>query len=487
MLPRRLYQVTKCIAFSFVNRSHVCLVTAPYVRTKGATRVVAKHPARMAQSGRFPAAGTGAREHVIRREPNPVKRALLVLGPGVITGASDDDPSGVGTYAVAGASLGFAMLWTTLFTIPMMAATQFISAKVGMVTGMGLAGVLRRHYALAVLYPAVIGLVIANTINAGADIGAIAAAVNLLLPIPIAAMIVPIAALVLVLQVWGSYRLIAGVFKWLSLALLAYIGAALFAKPHALDVLRGTFIPTFQFNSSFLAVLVALLGTTISPYMWFWQASQEVEELVAIGQKRLWQRKGASDTELSYAAWDVNIGMLFSNVVAYFIILTTAATLFKAGKTDIKSAADAAEALRPLAGEAARILFAVGLIGAGFLAVPILTGSGAYAVAEAFGWKRGLDQQPHRAKEFYGVIAAATLVGMLINFVGINPIDALFWTAIINGFLTPPLLVLLMLISNNPKIMGDRVNGPGLNVLGWATAAVMSAAAIALVVTWGKS
>jgi len=333
--------------------------------------VVAQHGTRIARPSQPPRPGTGAREHVIRREPNRIKRVLLVLGPGVITGASDDDPSGVGTYAVSGALLGFAMLWTTLITIPMMAATQFISAKVGMVTGMGLAGVLRRYYAPGVLFPAVIGLVIANTINAGADIGAIAAALNLLLPVPIAAMIVPIAALIIVLQVWGSYRLIAGIFKWITLALLAYIGAALFAKPHALDVLRGTFIPTFRFTSAFLSVLVALLGTTISPYMWFWQANQEVEELVAIGQKRLWQRKGATDTELSYAAWDVNIGMVFSNIVAYFIILTTAATLFKAGKTDIKSAADAAEALRPLAGEAARILFALGLIGAGFLAVPI--------------------------------------------------------------------------------------------------------------------
>jgi len=394
--------------------------------------MAAKRQTPEARSAEPPSAGTGAREHMVRREPNALKRALLVLGPGVITGASDDDPSGVGTYAVAGASFGFATLWTTLFTIPMMATAQFISAKVGMVTGMGLAGVLRRYYAPAVVYPAVIGLIVANTINAGADIGAIAAAVNLLLPIPIAALIVPIAALILALQVWGSYRLIAGVFKWLALALLAYIGAALFAKPQGLDVLRGTFIPTLRFDSASLTVLVALLGTTISPYMWFWQASQEVEELVAMGHKRLWQRRGATDTELSYAAWDVNIGMVFSNVVAYFIILTTAATLFKAGKTDIKSAADAAEALRPLAGEAARILFAVGLMGAGFLAVPILTGSGAYAAAEVFGWKRGLDQKPRRAKEFYGAIAAATLVGMLINFVGINPIDALFWLSLIH-------------------------------------------------------
>jgi len=365
----------------------------------------------------------------------------------------------------------------------MMAATQFISAKVGMVTGKGVTGVLREHYPRVVLYPAIIGLVIANTINAGADIGAIGAAINLLVPIPIVALIVPISLGIVALQLWGSYRLIASVFKWMTLALFAYVGAALFAKPHLAEVLRGTFMPTFQFNSAFLAVLVALFGTTISPYMWFWQANQEVEELIAIGQRRLWQRRGATDNELTYAAWDTNIGMIFSNLIAYFIILTTAATLFAHGKTHIQSAQDAAQALRPFAGDAARVLFALGLIGAGFLAVPILTGSAAYAVAEAIGWRHGLDRKPHRAKEFYAVIVGATLIGMLINYTGINPIDALFWTAVINGFLTPPLLVLLMLISNNPKVMGKRVNGVLLNVLGWATAVAMSAAVIALVVT----
>ncbi len=434
-----------------------------------------------------PAAGTGAREISVRREPNAVRRFFKILGPGLVTGAADDDPSGVGTYAVAGASLGYATLWTMIVTFPMMVAAQLMSARVAFVTGRGLAGVLRRYYPPIIVLPAVSGLVIANTINAGADIGAIAAAINLLVPIPIIAMIIPIAAVILALQVMGTYRQIAGVFKWTTLALFAYIGASLLARPDFGAVLRGTLLPAVSLDSKWLTVLVAVLGTTISPYMWFWQASQEVEEQMAIGHTRLWQRKNTSETEVKYAAWDINIGMFFSNVVAYFIILATAATLFKAGKTDIKSAAEAAEALRPFAGDAARFLFALGLAGTGFLAVPVLTGSGAYALAEALGWKVGLNEKPRRARGFYGIVAGSTVVGMAINFVGINPIDALFWTAVINGFLTPPLLGLLMHVSNNKRIMGERVNGAGLNIVGWATTLIMVAAAVGLIVTWGKS
>jgi NRAMP (natural resistance-associated macrophage protein)-like metal ion transporter len=421
-----------------------------------------------------------------KRERNPILRFIKILGPGLITGASDDDPSGIGTYAVAGASFGYGMLWTALLSFPLMASVQFICAKVGMVSGQGLAGVLRRHYPRWLLYPAVMGLVVANTINVGADIGAIAAAINLLVPIPIPWMIVPIALVILGLVFFGSYRLIANVFKWLTLALLAYIGSAFFARPDWGGVLHGTIVPTFSVDPKFLTTLVAILGTTISPYLFFWQSNQVVEEEIAIGRKSLWQRRGASDEELKYAAVDVNTGMFLSNVVMYFIILATAATLFTSGQTDITSAADAAEALRPLAGDAATVLLAVGLIGAGFLAVPILSGSAAYGVAEAFGWRHGLDTRPGRAKEFYGVIAVATLVGMLINFSGINTIDALVWTAVINGFVAPPLLVLIMLISNNREIMGERTNGLAINVLGWIATAIMFAAAIALVLTWGK-
>jgi NRAMP (natural resistance-associated macrophage protein)-like metal ion transporter len=431
-----------------------------------------------------PTAGKETLEEAMALETNPAKRLFLILGPGLITGASDDDPSGIGTYSVTGAQFGYATLWTALFCFPLMTATQIICSRVGQVSGQGVAGVLRRHYPRWLLYPAVGALLAANTLNAGADIGAISAAVNLLVPIPIAAMIVPIAVAIVVLQIFGSYRLIANVFKWLALTLLAYVAAALFARPGAVDVLRHTFVPTIRLNSDFIAVLVAILGTTISPYLWFWQASQEVEEEISMGRTTIAKRRGATEAEKKYSAWDTIIGMLASQVVMYFIILTTAATLFTAGKTDISSAADAANALRPLAGGGATVLFAVGLIGVGMLAVPVLTGSGAYAVSEAFGWKYGLDKKPARAKQFYAVIALSSGIGMLINFVGINPIDALFWTAVINGVLAPPLLALVMHIANNDKVMGKDRTGFLVSSLGWLTVAVMSVAAVALFFTF---
>jgi NRAMP (natural resistance-associated macrophage protein)-like metal ion transporter len=410
----------------------------------------------------------------------------MILGPGLITGASDDDPSGIGTYAQAGAALGFASLWTALFTFPMMWSVQFMCAKIGMVTGSGLARVLRRHYPRWLLYPVVAGLFVANTINAGVDIGAIAAAINVLVPLPIGALIVPIAICILVVQIWGSYRLIAKIFKWLTLALFAYILSALFAKPDWRLVMRGTFLPTIHFDRQFLTVLVGVLGTTITPYLFFWQADQEVEEEISMGRRTLRQRAGATATELNYAEWDVASGMLFSNVVMYFIILATASTLFNGSNTRIDSAIQAAQALRPLAGNAAYLLWAPGLIGAGVLCVPILTGSAAYAAAEALEWKHGLDERPRRAKLFYGVIALSTVTGMLVNFVGINPITALFWTAVINGFLAPPILVVVMLVANNKSVLGQHVNGPLSNAIGWATTVAVSAAAFALLLTWGR-
>jgi NRAMP (natural resistance-associated macrophage protein)-like metal ion transporter len=417
-------------------------------------------------------------------EKNPIKRFFKVLGPGLITSASNGDPSSVGTYAVAGASLGFTTLWTALFTFPLISAVLLTCARVGMISGMGLAAVLRRHYSRNLLYLTVFGLVIANTINAGADIGAIAAAINLLIPVPIAAMIVPIALIILALQTLGSYRLIAKTFKWLALALFAYIGAGLFAKPNAVVVLKATFIPRLSFNATFLSTLVAILGTTISPYLFFWQAAQHVEEEISFGRGTRARRKGATDAEMKYAAWDVNLGILFSHVVMYFIILATASTLFKAGHTSIQSATDAAQSLKPFLGNGSPFLLALGLIGSGFLAVPILTGSSAYALTEAFGGRHGFHQKPREAKLFYGVIAVSTLVGMLINFVGINPIRALFLTAVINGFLAPPLLVVIMLIANNRRVMGERVNSRWANIMGWATTVVMFAAAMGLVLTW---
>ncbi len=418
----------------------------------------------------------------LRAAKNPLTRLAKALGPGLITGASDDDPSGIGTYAQAGAQYGFATLWTTLAMLPMQTAVQYICARIGLVTGKGLAGVLREHYRRA-LYPAVIALVIANTLNAGADIGAIAAAINLLVPIEAYVFIVPVSLAIIALQLLGSYRLIEKVFKWLALALLAYIGAALFARPDIVKVLAGSLIPTIRLDPAYIGIVVALLGTTISPYLFFWQASQEVEEQISMGRRKLRDRQGASRFELKYALWDTIAGMVFSEIVAYFIILTTGATLFVAGKHDVASATDAAQALRPLAGDASALLLAVGLIGAGVLAVPVLTGSAAYGVSEAFGWASGLDRKLTRAPQFYAVIVAATLVGMAINYLGINPITALVLSAVLNGLVGAPLLILVMLVSNDRAVMGERTNGRLLNVVGWLTTIVMGVAAVALILT----
>lgn len=418
------------------------------------------------------------------RERNPVRRLIRVLGPGFITGASDDDPSGIATYASAGAAFGFGLLWTAVLTFPLMTAVQYVCAKVGLVTGKGLAGVLREHYPRWLLYPTVVALFVANTINVGADLGAIAASVNLLVPaIPPLPLVVPIALGILVLQVFGSYRLIARVFQWLAVVLVAYVGAAVLARPDVGQVLAGTFLPKLSLDGTFVTALVAILGTTISPYLFFWQASHEVEDERSVGRTRLWQRRGATDKELQYAGADVTAGMLFSNVVMYFVILATGATLHATGTTTIGSATEAAQALQPLAGDLASALLAVGLIGGGVLAVPVLSASAAYALSEAFGWRHGLDERPGRAKEFYLVIAAATVVGMGIPLLGINPIEALVVTAVINGLVAPPVLALVMLVSGNAKIMGKRVNDRLTRTIGWATVVVLALAALTLVVT----
>jgi len=420
------------------------------------------------------------------RKNNPIKRLLDRLGPGLITGASDDDPSGIGTYSQGGAALGYATLWTAIVTLPLMVVVQHICAKIGMVSGRGLAGALNRYYSKKLLYPVVIGLVIANTINAGADIAAISAAINMFVPIPISVMVIPIAVAIVVLQIWGSYRLIMKIFKWLTLSLFAYVIAAFLAKPDWWAVAKATFVPQISFTSEYITTIVAILGTTISPYLFFWEASEEVEEEKSEGRTKLSERKGATDKEIKKEKIDTIVGMLFCNVVFYFVILAAGATLHVSGKTDIQSATDAAQALRPLAGNFATVLFGIGLIGAGLLAVPVLTGSAAYAVAETFGWPSGLDEKPRHAKKFYAVIAASTIVGVVIDFAGINPISALFWTAVINGVVAPPLLVVVMLVANNKKVMGKRTNGLFTNIFGWLATAVMFAAAIAMFATWSQ-
>lgn len=411
-------------------------------------------------------------------------RLRSAIGPGFITGASDDDPSGIGTYASIGAAQGFGVLWLAPLTLPLMAAVQLSCARIGLVTGEGIAGVLRQNYPRWVRVPAIAALVVANTINAGVDIGAIAAGVNLLVPIPTTALTLPIGLLILALQILGSYRLIARVFKWLTLALLTYVGAAFLARPDWGEVLRGTLLPSVRLDGDFLMALVAVLGTTISPYLFFWQASEEVEEEISAGRETVAARAGATEGELRNAAWDVGAGMAFSNLVMYFIILASAATLHASGQRTITSAAEAAHALAPLAGRAAEALFAIGIIGAGMLAVPVLTGSAAYAVAEGGGWRSGLSTRPRDAKVFYGVIISSTLVGMLIDFSPLDTITALYWTAVLNGLLAPPLLVLVLLIANNRAVMGDRTNSRTLNLLGWATTVAMSAAALGLLWSW---
>jgi NRAMP (natural resistance-associated macrophage protein)-like metal ion transporter len=398
----------------------------------------------------------------------------------MITGAADDDPSAIGTYASAGAALGPAFLWTAPATFPMMFAVVYLSAKLGQVTGRGLFHVVRDHYPRWVLYPALIGVLIGNTIEAAADIGGMAAALGLLVPVPTGGITVTVTLAVLALQVWGSYALIRGVFRWLALSLLAYVVAALLAKPELGPVLAGTFIPRVQFTAEYLSMLVAVIGTTLSAYLYTWQSNQEVEEEIAQGRTRLEQRQGATEEELRRSRTDIVIGMFFSNLVMYFIILSTAATLHRTGQTDIGTAAQAAEALAPVAGRAAGLLFTLGIVAVGFLAVPIMTTGAAYDLAQALGWRHSLHARPREARRFYLAIAGFSLAAMGLNFLGFNPMKALVWSGIVQGFSTPPLMLLIMLITGSRRIMGDRVNSPALAVLGWTTTVIIFAASLAL-------
>ena len=407
------------------------------------------------------------------------------IGLGLITGAADDDPSAIGTYATAGAKIGPSFLWTAPITFPMMVAVVYLSSKLGQVTGKGLFDVIRDRYPRWVLQSALIGVIVGNTIEAGADIGGMAAALGVLAPgVPLPVIVVPTTAAILILQVWGSYVLIRKIFRWLALALLAYVAAAFMSDPDWRAVWRGTLIPTIQFNQEFLSLLVAVIGTTLSAYLYTWQSNEEVEEEIAMGRRHLDERRGATSEELRQSRWDIATGMLFSNIIMYFIILSTASTLHAAGRTDIATAAEAAEALKPLAGAAAGVLFAVGVIAVGFLAVPVMTTGAAYDVCQAFGWKHGLHARPSEAKAFYLLITAFTVVAMCMNFFGFNPMKALVFAGIVQGFSTPPLMFLIMRMTGNRAIMGDAVNGRGVTILGWTTTAAIFAATGGLVCTW---
>jgi NRAMP (natural resistance-associated macrophage protein)-like metal ion transporter len=412
-----------------------------------------------------------------------VRRFFAELGPGLITGAADDDPSGISTYSVAGAAFGYASLWTALLSFPLMAAVQLMCARLGMVSGRGLASVIRRRYSRRVLWGACALLVVANVINIGADLGGMAAVSEMVTGVKAVFWTPLYAGFIVSLLFWSSYRQIARIFKWLTLVLFAYVLTAFLAHPDWWAVLRATVVPHVEWSNGFLAVLVGILGTTISPYLFFWQAAQEVEEDRAAGRRTVRQRRGATDAELRRARTDVVTGMFLSNLVMYFIILTTAATLHAGGQTTIATARQAAEALRPLAGEWAYWLFAIGLIGTGMLGVPVLAGSCAYAVAEAEIWRGSLEDTPRLAGRFYAVVAVSMLVGLVLNFVGLDAVTMLFWSAVVNGVLASPLIVLVVLLTSDRTVMGKRVNPPLLQWLGWATAVVMTAAAVGMFAT----
>jgi NRAMP (natural resistance-associated macrophage protein)-like metal ion transporter len=413
-----------------------------------------------------------------------VKAYVRSLGPGLITGASDDDPSGIGTYAQTGAQFGYAQLWMAIFTFPLMTAVQEVCARIALHTGRGLAEIIREYYPKPILYISVLLLFIANTINIGADLGAMAASCQSLLSIPFSIWLVALTLLTTVLEIFVSYKQYARLLRFLTLSLFAYVLVAFVVSQDWRQVLYSTIIPTIQFNKDYALNLVAVLGTTISPYLFFWQAAQEVEEDIDSGKTTKAARKGVSKTELKWMRTDVTSGMLFSNLVMWFIIITTASTLFRHGITDIDSAPKAAEALRPIAGRFASVLFAAGIVGTGLLAVPILGGASAYAMAETFTWREGLYLKLRQAWGFYGVIAFSTMLGAAMNFLGINPIKALYYTAVINGLVAPPLLWLIMLIGNNRKIMKDKVNGRASNILGWVTTIAMTVATAALIWTF---
>lgn len=406
------------------------------------------------------------------------------LGLGLITGAADDDPSAIGTYASAGAKFGPSFLWIAPIMYPMMFSVVYLSSKLGQVSGKGLFDVIRDHYSKWILNAALIGVMIGNTIEAAADIGGIAAALNELIPVSTKLLAVIVAVMILSFQIFGSYDLIKKIFRWLALTLLTYVASAILAKPDLQEAIKGTFFPNIRLNREFISLVVAVIGTSLSAYLYTWQSNQEVEEEIAMGRRKLWQRKGATQHELKQSKKDILYGMFFATFITYFIILSTASTLFKTGHTDVNSAAEAAEALRPIAGNAASILFALGIVGVGFLAVPIMTIGAAYDFCQAIGWKQSLHAKPAKAKKFYGVIIIITLIATAMNFFGINPMKALVWAGIVQGFSTPPLMLLIMLMCNNKKIMGTHVNSIRMNILGWITTIAIFAASITLAVMW---
>ncbi|MBV9995710.1 MAG: divalent metal cation transporter [Caulobacteraceae bacterium] len=431
--------------------------------------------------------GVAERDAPQDQGPGKRRKLLQVLGPGLITGASDDDPSGIATYSQAGAQFGYALGWTLLCSWPLMCAIQEISARIGRVTGRGVAGNLKRHYPAAALYPLILMLVGANTINLGADLGAMAASLGLLIKGPQLLFVALFAVAMVVAEIFVSYARYVSVLKWLTLSLFAYVGVVLMVRVPWLTVARSLVLPQIAWKADYLTVVVAVLGTTISPYLFFWQAEEEVEETQAReGAEPLTRAPQQAEPEFARIRLDTYLGMAFSNLVALSIMVATAATLGAHGATNIRTSADAAQALRPVAGPLVFFVFALGIIGTGLLAAPVLAGSAAYALGEAFGWPVGLSRKPRRAKAFYGVLAALMTAGALLNFTPIDPIKALFWSAVINGVVAAPVMAMMMLLATRKKVMKEFTLPAPLQIAGWAATLVMAAAAVGMIATsWG--
>lgn len=415
-----------------------------------------------------------------------IKRFLKLLGPGFITGASDDDPSGIGTYSQTGAAFGYQQLWLVPFAFPLMTAVQEMCGRIGLVTGKGLAGVIRKHYSAKFLYIAVFLLLFANTINIGANLGAMANAGEMLFGIPFIIWILVMTVITLLLEIFVSYRVYASFLKYLAFSLFFYVVTAFIVKQDWSKVFTSTFIPSIGLSKEYIFNIVAVLGTTISPYLFFWQAGEEVEEEVESGKLRSMGVGVPHINRRSINAMrqDTVIGMFFSQLISFFIIVTTASTLYQNGINNVETAVQAAEALKPIAGDFAHLLFAVGIIGTGLLSVPILAGSASYALSEAFGWREGLYRKFTQAHGFYGVITVATLIGLLINFVSIQPFTLLYYAAVLNGIVAPILLLMIVLIANNSQIMGRYKNTFLSNLFGWITVGIMSLASLGLIVSF---
>jgi len=426
-----------------------------------------------------------AQRQPVRVEAGKRRSLLAILGPGLITGAADDDPSGIATYSQAGAQFGYSTGWVMLFTWPLMTAIQEVSARIGRVTGKGIAANLREHYPKPLLYGIVALLAIANFINLGADLGAMADALRLLIGGPPGLYVILFAAFCTTLEIFSNYDSYVKILKWMTLALFAYVAAALMVNVPWGQVAHDVFIPSITWSTDYLVLIVAILGTTISPYLFFWQASEEAEEeRIDPAAHPLTEAPNEARGAFHRIRIDTYLGMGLSNIIALFIIITTAATLHAHGVTDVQTSEQAAQALRPIAGEFAYVIFALGILGTGLLAVPVLAGSAAYALAETMDWRSGLDRRPIDAKRFYATIVGGTLIGIGINFVGLDPIKALFWSAVINGVVAVPLMAIIMLMAMRRDVMGRFVLPRALWAIGWLCTVTMAVVVAIMFATW---